>query len=98
MLKNCPMAKRNEENKKDFPALEIDDQVLLINEALSEQVLPALEMDGGGMEIMDIEGTDVLIRYYGACGNCPISESGTLMFIQNTLREKIDPRIQVKIV
>ncbi|MBN2306727.1 NifU family protein [Candidatus Peregrinibacteria bacterium] len=85
-------------DKRDFLDLKIDDQVLLINEALSEQVYPALEMDGGGMEIMDIEGTNVLIRYYGACGNCPIAESGTLVFIQNTLREKVDPRIEVRIV
>lgn len=84
--------------KQDFLKLSIDDQVLLINEALSEQVFAALEMDGGGMEIMDIEGSDVLIRYFGACGNCPISESGTLIFIQQTLQEKVDPRIQVKIV
>ena len=91
------MTKKKEE-KKDFLKLGIDDQVLLVNEALSEQVYMALEMDGGGMEIMDIEGTDVLIRYFGACGGCPISESGTLVFIQNTLQEKVDPRIQVKIV
>lgn len=84
--------------KNDFLKLDIDDQVLLINEALSERVYPALEMDGGGMEIMDIEGTDVLIKYCGACGNCPIAESGTLFFIQTTLQEKVDPRIQVKIV
>ncbi len=90
--------KKDSGDEKDFLKLGIDDQVLLVNEALSEQVFMALEMDGGGMEIMDIEGTDVLIRYYGACGNCPISESGTLMFIQKTLQEKVDPRIQVKIV
>lgn len=82
----------------DFLDLSVDEQVTLINEVLSEQVYMALEMDGGGMEIMDIEGTDVLIRYYGACGGCPISESGTLVFIQQTLQDRIDPRIQVKIV
>lgn len=82
----------------DFLALDIHQQVSRVNEALSEQVYMALEMDGGGMEIMDIEGTDILIRYHGACGGCPISESGTLVFIQQTLQDKIDPRIQVKIV
>jgi Fe-S cluster biogenesis protein NfuA len=86
------------EEKTDFLSLNIDEQVNLVNEVLSEQVYMALEMDGGGMEIMDIEGTDILIRYYGACGGCPISESGTLVFIQNTLQEKVDSRIQVKIV
>lgn len=84
--------------KTDFEKLGVDEQVRLIDKILSEQVYMALEMDGGGMEIMDIEGTDILIRYYGACGGCPISESGTLVFIQQTLQEQIDPRIQVKIV
>lgn len=86
------------EEKKDFATLEIDDQVTLVDEALSEQVYPALEMDGGGMELMDIQGTDVFIRYHGVCGNCPISESGTLVFIEQTLQLKVDPRIKVKIV
>ncbi len=82
----------------DFLSLELDDKIRMIDEVLSEQVYMALEMDGGGMEIMDIEGTDILIRYYGACGGCPISESGTLVFIQNTLQQRIDSRIEVKIV
>lgn len=82
----------------DFLSLDIHEQVRRVDHALSEQVYMALEMDGGGMEIMDIEGTDILIRYHGACGGCPISESGTLIFIQQTLQDKIDPRIQVKIV
>ncbi len=86
------------EEKIDFLKLEVDEQVRLIDDALSEQVYMALEMDGGGMEIMDIEGTDILIRYHGACGGCPISESGTLVFIEQTLKEKVDERIQVKIV
>ena len=86
------------EGQVDFLKLEVDEQVGLINDALSEQVYMALEMDGGGMEIMDIDGTDILIRYHGACGGCPISESGTLVFIQQTLKEKVDPRLEAKIV
>lgn len=88
----------SDDKKIDFLDLTIDEQVTLIDDALSEQVYMALEMDGGGMEIMDIQGTDVLIQYYGACGGCPISESGTLVFIQQTLQMKVDPRIEVKIV
>lgn len=88
----------NQEGQIDFLALSVDEQVQLIDEVLSEQVYMALEMDGGGMEIMDIEGTDILIRYHGACGGCPISESGTLVFIQQTLKDRIDSRIEVKIV
>ena len=95
------MTKKTEspkEKKKDFLSLDIDEQVKLVNEALEEEVYMALAMDGGGLEIMDIDGLNVLISYYGACGGCPMAGTGTLMFIQDTLQKKIDERIQVKIV
>ncbi|PIZ70662.1 hypothetical protein COY07_06280 [Candidatus Peregrinibacteria bacterium CG_4_10_14_0_2_um_filter_43_11] len=93
------MAGKKTTNKKtDFLKLSIDDQVEAVHNALSDEVYPQLEMHGGGMEIMDIEGTDVLIRYYGACGHCPISESITLPFIEETLQKKVDSKIKVVIV
>jgi len=88
----------SKDKQEDFLKMEVDEQVKLIHAALSEEVYEALQMDGGGMQIMDIEGPNVLINYYGACGGCPISESGTLVFIQRTLQEKVDPRIQVRVV
>jgi len=92
------MSERKTNERADFLNMEVDDQIKAIDEALSERVYMALEMDGGGMEIMDIEGTDILIRYYGACGGCPIGESGTLVFIEQTLQMKVDSRIKVKLV
>ncbi len=86
------------ENKKNFLDLTIDEQVVCLEEALSEDVYPILERDGGGMEIMDVQKFEIFIRYHGACSHCPIAESGTLIMIQDVLQEKIDPRIQVRIV
>ena len=85
------------EDKKDFLKLEIDDQVKLVNDSL-EEVYEALENDGGGMQIMDIDGPNILISFHGACGGCPISTTGELVYIQNTLQEKVDKRIQVRVV
>ena len=95
-----PKATKKAAAKKetDFLKMEVDQQVSLIHEALAEDVYYFLEMDGGGMEIMDIDGVNVLIQYHGACGNCHISQTGTLAFIQQTLQEKVDPRIQVVVV
>lgn len=90
------MTKKKE--KKPFDKLDIDSQVDLINAALEPQVYPALQMDGGGMEIMDIEGTKVMIRYYGACSGCHIGNTGTLDFIEQTLQHEVDERIMVEIV
>jgi len=89
--------KMPKEAKKDFLKLEIDDKVKMVDGAL-EEVYEALEMDGGGMQIMDIEGPNVLISFHGACGSCAISTTGELVYIQNTLQERVDPRIQVRVV
>lgn len=97
-----PTSKKTTKEKNDFLKLDIDEQVRQINQALSEQVYEALEMDGGGMEIMDItvikNSMQVLITYYGACGGCHLATTGTLEFITQTLREKLDPRIEVVVV
>ena len=95
-------SKKTIQKETDFLKLEVDEQVKRINEVLSEQVYEALEMDGGGMEIMDItvikDHMQVLISYYGTCGGCHLATGGTLDFITQTLREKLDPRIEVVVV
>lgn len=98
MPKTAVSKKMTAAKETDFLKMEVDDQVKLINEALSEDVYYFLASDGGGMEIVDIDGPNVLIQYYGACGNCHISQTGTLSVIQQTLQEKVDPRIQVVVV
>ena len=80
---------------KDFTRLTIGKQVQLINKALESDVLPMLQSHGGGVEIMDIEGWEVTIQYYGACHGCPMASAGTLDFIEYALKSHIDERIKV---
>jgi NFU1 iron-sulfur cluster scaffold homolog, mitochondrial len=65
-----------------------------INEVLDEKVRPGLAGDGGGLEIISLEGKRLIIRYQGACGSCPSSLAGTLYAIENMLKD-IDPEIEV---
>jgi Fe-S cluster biogenesis protein NfuA len=83
--------------KIDFGKLPVKKQVALVHKALEEEVYSAMAMHNGGLEIMDIQGMEVHIRYQGACVDCPMAETGTLMFVEYTLQEKIDPGIKVKI-
>ncbi|NWF48919.1 MAG: NifU family protein [Ignavibacteriaceae bacterium] len=66
-----------------------------VNEILDRKVRPALAGDGGGLEVLGIEGHRIKIRYQGACGSCPSSISGTLMAIESLLRRDVDPAIEV---
>ena len=66
-----------------------------INSLLDDRVRPALAGDGGGLQVMGLEGKTLFIRYQGACGSCPTSISGTLMAIEGLLRRDINPAIEV---
>jgi len=66
-----------------------------INDILDKQVRPALAGDGGGLQVIGLQGTTVKIRYQGACGTCPSAISGTLQAIEALLKRDINPSIQV---
>lgn len=62
---------------------------------LNEKIIPALAYDGGGLEVIDLTGYQLSVRYQGACGSCPSATSGTLNAIQSLLRKEVDPNIEV---
>lgn len=66
-----------------------------INSLLDTRVRPALAGDGGGLEVLGLDGYTVKIRYQGACGSCPSSISGTLMAIEGLLKRDIHPALEV---
>lgn len=72
-----------------------DPKLREIDALLDERIRPYLAGDGGWLEIVGLEGNTLSIRYEGACGSCPSSLTGTLMAIENMIREEIDPEIEV---
>lgn len=83
--------------KEIQPIFSNDNELLIqINEVLDRRVKPALAGDGGGLEVLGIDGYKVKIHYQGACGSCPTSISGTLMAIEGLLKRDVHPAIQVE--
>ena len=77
-------------------AADFDDPKLReIDALLDERIRPYLAGDGGWLEIIGLEDHTLRIRYEGACGSCPSSLTGTLMAIENMIRDEIDPDIEV---
>ncbi len=72
-----------------------DPKIVQINELLDERIRPYLASDGGWLEVLELEDQTLKIRYEGACGSCPSSLTGTLMAIENMIKEEIDPDISV---
>ena len=76
-------------------ALSDNPKIAQINELLDERIRPYLASDGGWLEIIGLENNTLQIRYEGACGSCPSSLTGTLMAIENMIKDEIDPEIEV---
>ena len=53
-------------------------------------VRPALQADGGDVELVDVADDGVVsVRLKGACGSCPMSTMTLKMGIERTLKEKV---------
>lgn len=68
----------------------------LVEEVLEKEIRPRLQMDGGDIELADIEGMVVSVSLRGRCTNCPSSQATVHGVVETILREKVDPEIQVR--
>ena len=68
-----------------------------INEILDLTVRPALQMDGGDIQLVDYKDNTLRVFYQGACGSCPSSTMGTLKAIENILKDQFNPDVVVEL-
>jgi len=58
-------------------------------EKVLDGIRPALQADGGDVELVDIEGGVVKVRLKGACGGCPMAAMTLKGGIEAALKERI---------
>lgn len=54
-----------------------------------DRIRPALQADGGDVELIDIEGGVVKVRLVGACAGCPMSQLTLTNGVERVLKEQI---------
>lgn len=60
-----------------------------------EELRGALQADGGDLEVVAVEGSQVMVRLQGACGCCPHAQITLKNGVERILREKVDESIEV---
>lgn len=84
------------QNEKPFAQQTIVEKIKRIEKVLEEDVRPKLNMDGGSVELVDVDGLLVKVRLLGMCSGC-LNAAGTVKnFIEKTLKEKLDPNLTVE--
>lgn len=63
-----------------------------------DRIRPALQADGGDVELVDVQDGVVKLRLKGACVGCPMSEMTLRSGIERLLRQEIPDLKQVESV
>ena len=63
-----------------------------------EDMRGMLQADGGDMDIVEVDGTDVKLRLKGACSGCPHAAITLKQGIERILQQEIDKAITVESV
>ncbi len=71
-----------------------EQRIAVIEEVIAKEIRPYIELDAGGVQIMDlIDGKELIIAYQGACTSCHSATGATLSAIQEILRARVDSQL-----
>ncbi|MFA6917123.1 MAG: NifU family protein [Parachlamydiales bacterium] len=71
-------------------------KIAVIEQVLDDDVRPYISLDAGGVNVLKLEdNTRLLIGYTGTCTSCYSSVGTTLSYIQQVLRAKVHPDLNV---
>lgn len=73
-----------------------EQKLALIEQIIARDVRPYIEMDAGGITLLDlVDEKEVRIAYQGSCTSCFSATGTTLSYIQQVLRGKVHPSLFV---
>ena len=71
-------------------------KIQLVQQTINDQIRPALQADGGNIELIDVVGDKVLIAFRGMCAGCRTAEFTLKDVVQAKLREFVSGDITVE--
>ena len=72
-----------------FAALSPAKKVLAVEKVLEELVRPSLRLDGGDIELVDVAGSTIQVRFLGHCAGCLAAHLTQDGLVQKKLREAL---------
>ena len=78
-----------EEEKNKKPAMTQLQKIRLIEETIDREIRPILRRDGGDLELHDVDGNRVFVKFMGACVSCPVSSVTLKDVVETQLREAV---------
>ena len=82
--------------KKKVPVLTNLQKIKLIEESIEREINPNLKKDAGRLELVDVDGNRVMVRFGGSCASCVKSPITLKHYVESRLRELVAPELEVE--
>jgi NifU-like protein len=71
-------------------------RIHLIEDVIDREIRPALRQDGGDLELIDVDGNTVKVRFRGACSGCVVSAITLKDVVEARLKDNVSDDIRVE--
>ena len=85
-----------EKNKPVHKPMTNLQKIHLIEDVIDREIRPALRQDGGDLELVDVDGDTVKVRFRGACAGCVVSQVTLNDVVEARLKDNVSDRIVVE--
>jgi NifU-like protein len=82
--------------KKKVPVLTNLQKIKLIEQSIEREINPNLKKDAGSLELVDVDGNRVMVRFGGSCASCVKSPITLKHYVESRLRELVAPELEVE--
>lgn len=78
------------------PRLSNIQKIKMIEETLEREIRPSLKLDGGDIELIDVDGNRVIVATRGTCATCKAADITLKHFVEKRLRDLVSPDLVVE--
>lgn len=71
-------------------------RIQLIQDTINEQIRPALRADGGDIDLIDVEGSKVIVAFRGMCAHCKMADFTMSEVVQAKLKQYVSNDLYVE--
>ena len=71
-------------------------KIMRVQQVINDDIRPALQGDGGDLELVDVEGDTVMVKLTGACASCPSAHVTLERWVEARLHELVSPDLVVQ--
>ena len=94
----CTIVDYDAEEERPAPAkgkLTNIQKIRLIEETIEREIRPRLRLDGGDIELVDVDGNNVIVGMRGNCANCMTAQFTLKETVEAPLREFVSEDLVV---